>query len=71
MLGEPLYRDRAGGRIKIDHDVATEDDMLFPSYGIIGLEKIDPLKVQALLQLWLDPTSPDPDADPFLKIALQ
>ena len=52
VLGEPLYGNSAGGRIKIDHDVATEDNMLFPSYRISGLEKIDPLKTQAFLQLW-------------------
>ena len=71
VLGEPLYGNRARRGIKIDHDVATEDNMLFPSYGISGLEKINSLKAYAVLQLRLDPATPGPDADPFLKIALQ
>ena len=71
MLRQPLHGDRAGGRIEIDHDVAAEDHVLFPSQGIRGLEKIDPLKLQALAEFTLDPTGPSPDADAFLKIALQ
>src|SRR4249920_1533334 len=71
VLRQPLHGDRAGGRIEIDHDVAAEDHVLFPSHGISGLKKIDPLKLQALPEFTLDPTGPSPDADAFLKIALQ
>src|SRR6478672_2768176 len=71
VLRQPLHGDRARGRIEIDHHVAAEDHVLFPSHGISGLEKIDPLKLQALPYFTLDPTGPSPDADAFLKIALQ
>jgi len=71
VLGEPMYGNRAGRGIKIDHDVATEDNVLFPSHWISGLEKIDSLKAYAALQIRLDPTTPGPDADPLLKVAFQ
>ena len=71
VLCQPLHGDRAGGRIEINHDITAEDHVLFSSHGISRLEKIDPLKAQAMPEFRLNATGPGPNADPFLKIALQ
>src|SRR5262245_5505414 len=71
LSGKPLDGGRARGRIEIDHDIAAENHVLPWKGGIFGLENIDPLEAQALLEFGLDSTGAGSHTDTLLKITPQ